>query len=138
MLAEGIGEQLTVLNSFNDVHLVLLKPKAGVSTAWVYKNLDIGKIINRPDTGALIDALKVKDVSRLAAKMGNVLEGVTIPRYKVVQEAKDRLKMLGAEGSLMSGSGPSVFGIFSDRRKAEKAYDASADSRWQRYLTITR
>ncbi len=138
MLAEGIGEKLTALPGFSGVNLVLLKPKIGVSTAWVYKNLDIGKIVDRPDTEMLIDALAGGDISKAAVNMRNVLEGVTIPKYTVVQEAKDRLMALGASGSMMSGSGPAVFGIFTDRQRAKKAYDASKDSRWDRFLTFTR
>ena len=138
MLAEGIGEKLTALAGFSGVNLVLLKPKIGVSTAWVYKNLDVGKIVNRPDTQMLISALAKADVGKVAVNMKNVLEGVTIPKYKVVQEAKDRLVKLGSSGSMMSGSGPAVFGIFTDRRKAEQAYEAAEDSRWDRFLTFTR
>ena len=96
MLAEGIGEKLTALTGFSGVNLVLLKPKIGVSTAWVYKNLDVGKIVNRPDTQMLISALAKTDVGMVAVNMKNVLEGVTIPKYKVVQEAKDRLVKLGS------------------------------------------
>ena len=138
MLAEGIGEKLTALTGFSGVNLVLLKPKIGVSTAWVYKNLDVGKIVNRPDTQMLISALVKAEVDKVAVNMKNVLEGVTIPKYKVVQEAKDRLVKLGSSGSMMSGSGPAVFGIFTDRRKAEQAYEAAEDSRWDRFLTFTR
>jgi len=138
MLAEGIGEKLTALTGFSGVNLVLLKPKIGVSTAWVYKNLVVGKIVNRPDTEMLISALANGDIDKVAVNMKNVLEGVTIPKYNVVQEAKDRLMKFGAGGSMMSGSGPAVFGIFTDRRKAEKAYEAVADSRWDRFLTKSR
>lgn len=137
-LAEGIGEKLTALADFKGVDLVLLKPKIGVSTAWVYKNLDVGKIDNRPDTEMLINALSGGDIETVAANMKNVLEGVTIPKYKTVREAKDRLLELGAAGSMMSGSGPTVFGIFSDRQKAEKAYEGAKDSRWDRFLSSTR
>lgn len=138
MLAEGIGEKLTLLSNFNGVNLVLLKPNIGVSTAWAYKNLDIVKFVNRPDTEMLIGAVAGGDVKKVAINMKNVLESVTIPRFKVVQEAKDRLLELGASGSMMSGSGPSVFGIFISREQAEKAYEAAKDSRWDRFLTKSR
>lgn len=137
-LAEGIGEKLTDMPGFSGVDLVLLKPKIGVSTAWVYKNLDIGKIEYRPDTEMLISALSSRDIGKIAANMRNALESVTIPKYKVVQEAKDRLLELGASGSMMSGSGPAVFGIFTDRQKAEKAYKGVQDARWDSFLTNTR
>ena len=137
MLAEGIGDKLTALAPFKGIDLVLLKPRVGVSTAWVYKNLDIGKIVCRPDTEMLVGAIAAGQVNRLAANMVNVLENVTIPAYGIVQEAKDRLRELGAAGSMMSGSGPSVFGIFEGRELAEKAYEAARDTRWDSFLTCT-
>lgn len=138
MLAEGIGDKLTELAPFRGVNLVLLKPKINVSTAWVYNNLDVGKIVNRPDTEALVNAVSSGDTGRVAAHMKNVLEIVTIPVYNVVQEAKDTLLELGAQGSMMSGSGPVVFGIFQELRQAEKAFEKAEDSRWDRFLTKTR
>ena len=138
MLAEGIGEKLTPLPPFSGINLVLLKPKIGVSTAWVYKNLDIGKIVKRPDTERLISAVSDGNADEVAANMANVLESVTIPTYGMVQAAKDRLIKYGAAGSMMSGSGPAVFGIFSNREQAERAFKAARDKRWDSYLTCTR
>lgn len=138
MLAEGIGELLTPLPPFKGVDLVILKPKIGVSTAWVYQNLDLGKPPDRPDTGLLTAAVGNGDIRTVAANMKNVLESVTIPRYGVVDEAKKRLVELGALGSMMSGSGPSVFGIFEDRdRAAAAARAASGDKRWDCCATYT-
>lgn len=138
MLAEGIGEVLSELAPFAGVNLVLLKPKIGVSTAWVYKNLDLSKPGERPDTELLKDALTRRDIRAVAENMRNVLESVTIPRFEVVRKAKDRLLELGALGSMMSGSGPSVFGLFADRESALKAYEeTSRDAGWQSFLTYT-
>lgn len=139
-LAEGIGEKLTVLPDFSGVDIVLVKPKRGVSTAWVYENLKISDIAERerPDTNLLRQALAGQDIKSVAHNMKNVLEKVTIPKYGIIQEAKDRLLELGALGSMMSGSGPTVFGIFSDSRAAVAAYGSlAADSRWQCFCTKT-
>lgn len=139
MLAEGIGEILKPINpQFSGYEMVLLKPKIDVSTAWVYENLNIGSINERPDTDMLLTAIKEGNLNKLSANMKNVLETVTIPNYPIVQRAKDRLMELGALGSMMSGSGPSVFGFFASREAAAKAYDAILDKRWDSYLTRTR
>lgn len=138
MLAEGIGERLTPLRVLSGVNLVILKPRIGVSTGWVYKNLDLSKPLDRPDTKLITDAIGKGDIAAVAANMKNVLASVTIPKYKVVREAIERLDELGSLGSMMSGSGPSVFGIFNDREKAEAAYTAALkDKRWDCYITST-
>lgn len=138
MLAEGVGELLTPLKRFSGVNLVVLKPKIGVSTAWVFKNLDLGKPVDRPDTKLLTEAVEKADVFGVASNMKNVLESVTIPRYGIVREAKERLLELGALGSMMSGSGPSVFGIFEDRDRAYAAHKAALkDKKWECILTST-
>jgi len=139
-LAEGIGEKLTDLEDFNGVDIVLVKPNMGVSTAWVYQNLNISEIRqnDRPDTGLLIKALMKHDIRGVSQNLRNVLEKVTIPRYGIIQEAKDRLIELGALGSMMSGSGPAVFGIFSDSSTAAVAYGSlTKDRRWQCFCVKT-
>ena len=139
-LAEGIGEQLTVLPDFDGVDIVMVKPGIGVSTKWVYENLDpvlIGNM-DRPDTALMGQAIARHDIKAVAALMKNVLEKVTVPTYPVIQEAKDKLIKKGAAGSMMSGSGPTVFGIFSDGSAAEKACSIlSEDKRWQCYHVKT-
>lgn len=138
MLAEGVGEILTPLKRFSGINLVIIKPEIGVSTAWAFKNLDMGKPIERPDTKLLKDAVEAGDIAAVASNMKNVLESVTIPRFGIVNEAKEKLIELGALGSMMSGSGPSVFGIFGDRERANVAYRAAlTDKRWNCILTST-
>lgn len=137
MLAEGIGEVLTELPSFSGVDIVLVKPKIGVSTAWVYKNLDIARIKERPDTQLLMEALEHKDKKLVSHNMKNVLEMVTIQKYDIIEEIKNRLINLRALGSMMSGSGPTVFGVFEDRQSAEYAYNAIKSDRWETFLTTT-
>lgn len=139
-LAEGIGERLTSLPDCNGIDIVLVKPRISVSTAWVYGNLKAAEIMqrDRPDTELVMKSLAAMDIPMAAKHMKNVLELVTIPRYGIVQEVKDRLMHTGALGSMMSGSGPTVFGIFSDSNAAAKACDElSKDNRWQCYRTRT-
>ncbi len=140
MLAEGIGEKLTRLPDFSGVDVVLVKPGVGVSTAWVYGNLRASEIIDRdrPDTNLLSGALRTRDIRTVSENMKNVLEGVTIPKYDIVRFAKDKLLELGAIGSMMSGSGPTAFGIFPDGKSAAAACDKLAgDKRWKCFRTKT-
>lgn len=136
-LAEGIGEKLTPLTQFNDIPILLIKPRIGVSTAWVYKNLDLNRINDRPNTEMLISALAKRDVSFIAQNMGNVLESVTLVKYPVIDKIKKTLIEKGALGSMMSGSGPTVFGIFEDKEKAEIAFSKLRNSINQCILTYT-
>lgn len=137
MLAEGIGDILTELSPLPVVHLVLVKPKISVSTPWVYKSLDMGKVTERPDTGLLISAIENCRIDTLAKNMKNVLETVTAQEYEIIGQLKDMLKKYGALGSMMSGSGPTVFGVFPDHQSAEKAYKALKSDKWNCFLTYT-
>lgn len=137
MLAEGIGEILTPLKPLESVPVVLVKPHIGVSTAWVYKSLNVGEINIRPDTSLLVKALQNRDVGLLAGNMVNVLETVTVERYHVIEEIKGKLVEYGAAGSIMSGSGPSVFGLFESREGAEYAFERIKSRRWDSFLTET-
>lgn len=140
-LAEGIGEVLTVLPPFSGVDTVLIKPDTGVSTQWVYKNLKLSDIVDkdRPDTRLLTDAMQRRDIRTVAVNMRNVLELVTIGRYDMVGQAKKRLIESGAAGSMMSGSGPTVFGLFMDTGDAHTAYEKlSCCSGWQCIITKTK
>ncbi len=137
MLSEGIGDVLTKLPSFGDVDIVLVKPKIGVSTAFVYNNLKLEKIMHRPDTDLIIEAIKNKNLKDVAANMRNVLETVTEAKYNIISEIKARLLQYGAIGSMMSGSGPTVFGIFEDKLKAQKAYESMKNMKWDCFLTQT-
>lgn len=136
-LAEGIGEKLTSLPLLKDVQIVVIKPKVGVSTAWVYKNLNLNKINDRPDTEALISAIKSNDIKFIAGNMKNVLESVTVVKQPVIKRIKKTLMEKGALGSMMSGSGPSVFGIFDDKEKAKNAYNEMNKGMNECILTYT-
>lgn len=121
-LAEGIGEELTSLPDAPEAFVLLAKPPVHVSTAFVYGNLDAAHLPSHPDIDAQIQAVRDGDLYRMAELMGNVLETVTIPAYPVIEEIKDCMKRCGALNAMMSGSGPTVFGLFDDREKAQAAY----------------
>jgi len=140
MLAEGIGEILTPLPEFSGVDIVIIRPKVEVSTADVYKKLKIHDIPedSRPNMPLLIEALEKRDIGLVAKHMKNVLELVTIPWYPIVKEAKERLVAAGALGSVMSGSGPAVFGIFKNNVTASAAYEElSSEAIWECFKTRT-
>lgn len=137
MISEGIGEILTPVEPFNKVNILLVKPKASVSTAWAYKNLDINNIYERPNTQLILDAIGNRDIGCVAKNMKNVLETVTIKKHGVIEEIKQNLIGLGALGSMMSGSGPTVFGIFESKKKARFAYEKIQNNRWECFMTET-
>lgn len=120
-LAEGIGEKLTALSAMPPVWLVLVNPNVPVSTAWVYKNL---QLTQRECLATIPDSFE--DAAALCAFLSNDLEQVTIPAFPVISDIKDELRANGALCALMSGSGPTVFGLFDDERVARKAGDLLA------------
>lgn len=120
-LAHGIGDELIHLPAFTDVTVVLVKPPFPVSTAWVYKNLDLNNLGERPNTSALLAAINDMDILTLARNMRNVLESVTLGAFRDVRSIIDAMLVQGALGSRMSGSGPAVLGIFDDDKTAENA-----------------
>lgn len=121
-LAEGIGERLTPLPAPPDAFLVIAKPDIDVSTAFVYSNLRADALPAHPDIDGMVRCIRNKDLKGIAARMENVLETVTVGRYPVVEEIKAFLKERGALNALMSGSGPTVFGVYEERESAERAY----------------
>lgn len=123
-LAEGIGEILTPLDSPGQAHLVIAKPDISVSTPWAYRQLDKIEGYQHPDIPGMVRALQNKDLEGVICRLGNVLENVTIAENPVVQQIKDVLLSNGAKGALMSGSGPSTFGIFGSKKEAECAKEA--------------
>ena len=127
--AEGIGEVLTPIPNKMKGYIVLAKPPISVSTGFVYGRIDEVEVKNKPDTEAMIKALKKKDLKGLADSICNVLEEVTIPDYPIVQEIKDKLMANGALNAMMTGSGPTVFGLFDDKKKATAAVDSLKESR---------
>ena len=119
-LAEGIGEELTPLPAMPHCSLVIAKPKIHVSTKFVYGNLKVGELTEHPDIDVQVQALRENNLEQLVTRMGNVLETVTIPAYPVIDEIKHTMMKYGAMGAMMSGSGPTVFGIFEKEDKAQE------------------
>ena len=122
VLAEGVGEVMTdVAFPCPDCYVVLAKLPVSVSTVSVYKGLKWQEVEEHPDTEAMLTAMKEKNVSRMGDLLCNVLETVTIPMHPRIADIKNRLLELGAEGALMSGSGPTVFALFTERERARRA-----------------
>ena len=120
-LAEGIGEKLTVIPQVPKCYVLVGKPGVNVSTKLAYENLNLKGIKNHPDIDGMIVVIRRGDLRKMTAKMGNVFEPGIIGKYPVIQEIKDLMEEYGALKALMSGSGPTVFGIFDDADKMETA-----------------
>ncbi|MCR5798998.1 MAG: 4-(cytidine 5'-diphospho)-2-C-methyl-D-erythritol kinase [Lachnospiraceae bacterium] len=127
-LSEGIGEKLTDLKPAPKCHVVVVKPHIGVSTGYVYENLHVENITKHPDIDGMLDAIERGDFRDMAAKMDNILENVTEKQYPVIAELKTIMKENGAANAIMSGSGPTVFGLFEDRTRAEVALKKLMDT----------
>lgn len=128
-LSEGIGEVLTPLPPMPDCTILIAKPPISVSTKFVYEHLDSKDGYDHPDIDGMISSIKDGDLKGIADKLGNVLETVTIPEYPVIEEIKNYMKEQGALNAMMSGSGPTVFGIFEDEEKAAYAKQELLDSK---------
>ncbi len=115
-LAEGIGEKLTRITPVPHMWILIAKPQINVSTRLVYEQLDMGGIQKHPGIDGIIRAIEAQDVVRIAQSMGNVLENVTVPLYPVIETIKQDMLSHGAINAMMSGSGPTVFGIFPDEQ----------------------
>ena len=121
MLAEGIGEELTALSPMPHCWVVLCKPPFAVSTKDAYREMDEVSIRQRPDTKGMIRALEKGDYHGVASRLSNVMELVTAAKRRQIGEIKSFLTENGADGTLMSGSGPTVYGLFSDEGRARTA-----------------
>lgn len=122
-LSEGIGEVLTKINGMPNCHILIAKPPINVSTKFVYENLHANELKWHPDIDGLLNCIEKSDLIGLSSKMENVLETVTAKEYPVIEEIKTFMKDSGALNSIMSGSGPTVFGLFDDEEIAKKAYE---------------
>lgn len=127
-LSEGIGEILTTLPAAPDCFVVVGKPEISVSTKYVYENLHANSLQYHPDIDGMVAAITNKDLDGITKRMENVLEIVTEKEYPVITDIKDLLKEKGAENALMSGSGPTVFGIFTEEKRAREAREALQQS----------
>lgn len=120
-LAEGIGEKLTQLPPFPDSTILIAKPPINVSTATVFRSFDLNNVDKHPDNEKMIELIKNKDLQGICNNMCNVLESVTVKNYPIIDTIKQAMINKEAIGSLMSGSGPTVFGFFPDYDKALNA-----------------
>lgn len=122
-LATGRGEVLQTIPSPPQCWVVLAKPPIRVSTADVYGKFEQQNVHHRPNMKGMLQSLEQKNLSGVCASLGNVLESVTLPMYPEVERIKQLMYRLGAEGALMSGSGPTVFGLVSKEAKAIRIYN---------------
>lgn len=136
VLAEGIGEVLSPLPPMPKCHILIAKPGISVSTKMVYEKLDAQEITEHPDIDGILNGLKHQDIREIAGSMGNVLETVTIRAYPVIEKIKDVMKEAGAMNAMMSGSGPTVFGIFDERSKARFAQQKIWETRLAKQVYI--
>lgn len=123
VLAEGIGEVLTPLAPLPKCYVLVAKPAISVSTKTVYEKLDSHEIEDHPDIDGILTGLEEGDLKKIASSMGNVLERVTIDDYPIIEDIKDVMKENGALGAMMSGSGPTVFGIYDEKKLAKAAQE---------------
>ena len=137
VLAEGIGEILTPLSPMPKCYVLIAKPAISVSTKMVYEKLDSHEIEDHPDIDGILAGLKAGDLKKVAGSMGNVLERVTVDAYPLIDQIKKMMIKEGALNAMMSGSGPTVFGIFEEKATARKAADAIRDARLTKQVYVT-
>lgn len=136
-LAEGIGEDLSALPPMVKCPVLIAKPSVNVSTKFVYENLKLDDTMVHPDIDALVADIKAQDLKKIAADMGNVLETVTIPNYPVIADIKQYMLEHGAVNAMMSGSGPTVFGLFEKEETAQEAFAAMKQSGLAKQVYLT-
>ena len=136
-LSEGIGERLTPLPPMPQCQVVIAKPGISVSTRYVYENLHANELRQEqhPDIDGMVEAIRSRDLYQVAVRFGNVLELVTESKYPVIGELKQAMKETGALNALMSGSGPTVFGLYASPKAARNAYEAL---RYGRYASLAK
>ena len=136
-LAEGIGEKLTPLPPVPDCAVLIGKPGISVSTKTAYQNLDMNDISNRPDIDGMIRAITDQDLEGIASRMQNVFAPGIEKQYPVIAAIRELMEKNGAIKAMMSGSGPTVFGLFPSRNQAEKAAGILSGSRLARTVHVT-
>lgn len=133
---EGIGEIITPLKALRNCILVLIKPSFGISTKEVFQEID-SKSYTHPKIDGILKAIDEGNLSEIGINLNNVLEQVTIEQNPIIGDIKTMIKESGAIGTLMSGSGPTVYGIFNDLHKAENCYNEARKKYTQVFLTKT-
>ena len=136
-LAEGIGEKLTRLPDAPDCCLLVAKPDINVSTKYVYEHLDAEGVEEHPDIDGMMEAIYQGNLEGIVDRLGNVLEVVTVKKYTIIEDIKKEMLSFGTMGSLMSGSGPTVFGIFEKEEDAKKAMEHIKESGLAKQVFVT-
>jgi len=137
-LSEGIGEVLTPIDTLDDCIVLVVKPPVNVSTKMVYTNLKANELEHHPDIDGMITALKNSDLLGVADRMENVLETVTTKLYPEIEVIKSAMRDNGALNSIMSGSGPTVFGLFDSIKLANKAAEYILKKGYSKEIFISR
>ena len=137
-IARGIGEVLTPLPAPADCHVIIAKPPVSVSTAYVYGHIKPLEITKRPDIEALAQSIKDGDLKKMASLIYNVMEDVTVGEYPIISEIKQVMLDNGALNSIMSGSGPTVFGLFDDKEKAQQCVKTLEEKGLTQQLYLTK
>lgn len=136
-LAEGIGEKLTRIRQVPQCYILIGKPAINVSTKVAYESLKLNEIQTHPDIDGMIHDIEAGDLYSMVSRMGNVFEPGIIGKYPVIQEIKDLMEANGALKAMMSGSGPTVFGVFDDKDKMEKAAELLRESKLAKTVFAT-
>lgn len=137
-IARGIGEVLTSLPAPADCHVIIAKPPVSVSTAYVYGHIKPLEITKRPDIEAMAQSIKDGDLKKMASLIYNVMEDVTVVEYPIISEIKQVMLDNGALNSIMSGSGPTVFGLFDDKEKAQQCVKTLEEKGLTQQLYLTK
>lgn len=137
-IARGIGEVLTPLPASADCHVIIAKPPVSVSTAYVYGHIKPLEITKRPDIEAMAQSIKDGDLKKMASLIYNVMEDVTVGEYPIISEIKQVMLDNGALNSIMSGSGPTVFGLFDDKEKAQQCVKTLEEKGLTQQLYLTK
>ena len=137
-LAEGIGEKLTRLPRLPQCYVLVGKPGVNVSTKIAYENLNLNDpAMVHPDIDGMVNAIHEGDLDGMISRMGNVFEPGIIRRYPIIREIKALMENNGARKAMMSGSGPTVFGIFDSKEKMEQAAAVLRDSKLAKTVFAT-
>ena len=137
-IARGIGEVLTPLKTPPQCHVIIAKPPVSVSTAFVYGHIRPNQIKKHPDVEKMVEAINNQDLKMLAGLLSNVMEEVTIPEYPIIQDIKEVMLENGALNSIMSGSGPTVFGLYDDKESAEKTVELLKEKQLTEQVYLTK
>lgn len=136
-VSEGIGEILTPIAPPPSCYLVIAKPDLFISTKYVYENLKLTEDTIHPDIDGIRTAIEDRDLRKMSEKLENLLESVTETEYPIITELKRMMKDEGGLSALMSGSGPTVFGIFDSKGEAQQAYDTVRGSGLAKQVFLT-